>query len=224
MNETSRAIAWTRLQSDVINNVDDTQQQQLRGKHQQQQYTDDSYDSSRRNNNRSSKQHHQPEHPFQQQLICVNLDKTSESEWSWVLTLILLWFLDAKKPSVATILCKNRYSNSDEDDVDAKREANYASARDIAINLLQFVSIVTVQVLVAIKFDTVIDRDYVLLFIPLYIFKAVNFERNFYSIHTVKSDLDCIIIRTPNNVKKGIITIKYDQNVVILIVKHHCQR
>ena len=27
-------------------------------------------------------------------LICVNVDKTSESEWSWVLTLIPLWFLD----------------------------------------------------------------------------------------------------------------------------------
>mmetsp|Transcript_1284 Transcript_1284/g.1324 ORF Transcript_1284/g.1324 Transcript_1284/m.1324 type:complete len:227 (+) Transcript_1284:109-789(+) len=160
------------------------------------------------------------QHQFQQHLICVNLDKTSESEWSWVLTLIPLWFLDgvvilsmvygmsyfvvaarsvenadeeegqAKKPSAATIRRKNRYSISDEDDVDAKREANYASARDIANNLLQFVSIVTVQVLVAIKLDTVIDWDYVLIFIPLYIFKAVNFERNFYSIHTVKSDLD----------------------------------
>mmetsp|Transcript_44248 Transcript_44248/g.53148 ORF Transcript_44248/g.53148 Transcript_44248/m.53148 type:complete len:388 (+) Transcript_44248:221-1384(+) len=160
------------------------------------------------------------QHQFQQHLICVNLDKTSESEWSLVLTLILLWFLNgvvilsmvhgmsyfvvaarsvenadeeegqAKKTSLATIFCKNRYSISDEDDVDAKREANYASARDIAINLLQFVSIVTVQVLVAIKLDTVIDWDYVLIFIPLYIFKAVNFERNFYSIHTVKSDLD----------------------------------
>ena len=77
--------------------------------------------------------------------------------------------------------------------MDAKREANYASARDIAINLLQFVSIVTVQVLVALKLDTVIDWDYVLIFIPLYIFKAVNFARNFYSIHTVKSDLDRMI-------------------------------
>ena len=40
---------------------------------------------------------------------------------------------------------------------------------------------------------TVIDWDYVLIFIPLYIFKAVNFAQNFYSIHTVKSDLDRMI-------------------------------